>query len=107
MPKATFEKCTFIEESKRIDLRSISTIGIRQDHNTVNAQSIRNISNLLGDVLGSVEVDKVLGTGFQDQLSLASVVDANDPESDTACCNLCCEVTQACTHGRIKHPEPR
>lgn len=50
----------------------------------MGAQPAREVHHVLGDVLAGGEVDEVLRPGLQDQVLLAPVVDADDPQADAA-----------------------
>lgn len=75
-------------------LHCVGAVGIRQDHHGVRAQTIREVVDLLGHVLGGGKVDKVLGARLQDEVLLAPRVDADDAQADASGGDLCCQVSE-------------
>lgn len=76
----------FVSETRAprwtVDLHRIGTVGSSQHNDSMCSKPTSELSDRFCDVLGRGEVDKMLRAGFQDEILLASSIDADDPESD-------------------------
>lgn len=87
----------------RQDSHRVGRIGSCENDHGVRSMSSCQIHHLLGHVFTSGKIDEMLGAGLEDDVLLASIIDADNPKAHTTRRNLHCKVAKAYRYVRLDY----